>query len=141
MRVTIRGGLQLVGKLMAFDLYMNLVLGDCEEFRRLPPSSFSKTTGDRDDPCRPPLRRGGRLHDRRGPTVQGRRGGGRVGWPGSQPRRRMWGAHRSAAPGSPDRCGGIGRPHALTMKRCTPSFLVGVNYGVRTQDGVLTDIR
>jgi small nuclear ribonucleoprotein B and B' len=27
---------------------MNLVLGDCEEFRRLPPSKSSKTTGDRE---------------------------------------------------------------------------------------------
>ncbi|MCO5601820.1 hypothetical protein L7F22_055945 [Adiantum nelumboides] len=37
MRVTIQDGRQLVGKLMAFDRHMNLVLGDCEEFRRLPP--------------------------------------------------------------------------------------------------------
>ncbi|CAL9053063.1 unnamed protein product [Musa banksii] len=37
MRVTIQDGRQLVGKFMAFDRHMNLVLGDCEEFRRLPP--------------------------------------------------------------------------------------------------------
>lgn len=37
MRITIQDGRQLVGKLMAFDRHMNLVLGDCEEFRRLPP--------------------------------------------------------------------------------------------------------
>ncbi|KAH7441343.1 hypothetical protein KP509_03G034300 [Ceratopteris richardii] len=36
MRVTIQDGRQMVGKLMAFDRHMNLVLGDCEEFRRLP---------------------------------------------------------------------------------------------------------
>ncbi|CAN6196965.1 unnamed protein product [Urochloa humidicola] len=47
MRVTIQDGCQLVGKLMAFDRHMNLVLGDCEEFRHLPPSKSSKTTGDR----------------------------------------------------------------------------------------------
>jgi small nuclear ribonucleoprotein B and B' len=41
MRVTIQDGRQLVGK-----FHMNLVLGDCEEFRRLPPSKSSKTTGD-----------------------------------------------------------------------------------------------
>lgn len=37
MRVTIQDGRQLVGKFMAFDRHMNLVLGDCEELRRLPP--------------------------------------------------------------------------------------------------------
>ncbi|CAN6213208.1 unnamed protein product [Urochloa humidicola] len=49
MRVTIQDGCQLVGKLMAFDRHMNLVLGDCEEFRHLPPSKSSKTTGDREE--------------------------------------------------------------------------------------------
>ncbi|KAJ0981712.1 hypothetical protein J5N97_009967 [Dioscorea zingiberensis] len=39
MRITIQDGRQLVGKFMAFDRHMNLVIGDCEEFRRLPPSS------------------------------------------------------------------------------------------------------
>ncbi|KAL4200340.1 hypothetical protein AMTRI_Chr03g149190 [Amborella trichopoda] len=42
MRVTIQDGRQLVGKFMAFDRHMNLVLGDCEEFRRLPPSKSQK---------------------------------------------------------------------------------------------------
>ncbi|EFJ31583.1 hypothetical protein SELMODRAFT_8958, partial [Selaginella moellendorffii] len=37
MRVTIQDGRQLVGKFMAFDRHMNFVLGDTEEFRRLPP--------------------------------------------------------------------------------------------------------
>ncbi|EEE66627.1 hypothetical protein OsJ_23216 [Oryza sativa Japonica Group] len=34
---------------MAFDRHMNLVLGDCEEFRKLPPSKSSKTTGEREE--------------------------------------------------------------------------------------------
>ncbi|CAL5399522.1 unnamed protein product [Camellia sinensis] len=47
MRVTIQDGRQLVGKFMAFDRHMNLVLGDCEEFLQLSPAK--KTTEDRDD--------------------------------------------------------------------------------------------
>eukprot|EP00923_Selenidium_pygospionis_P057171 GHVN01099836.1.p1 GENE.GHVN01099836.1~~GHVN01099836.1.p1 ORF type:complete len:160 (-),score=27.78 GHVN01099836.1:1664-2143(-) len=34
-RVTIRDARMLVGTLMAFDRHMNLVLADCEEFRRI----------------------------------------------------------------------------------------------------------
>ncbi|KAG8042978.1 hypothetical protein GUJ93_ZPchr2170g33353 [Zizania palustris] len=49
MRVTIQDGRQMVGKFLAFDRHMNLVLGDCEEFRRLPPSKSSKASGDRED--------------------------------------------------------------------------------------------
>ncbi|RWW10289.1 hypothetical protein GW17_00026177 [Ensete ventricosum] len=45
MRVTIQDGRQLVGKFMAFDRHMNLVLGDCEEFRRLPPVKGAAAAG------------------------------------------------------------------------------------------------
>ncbi|KAI9115238.1 hypothetical protein K1719_013557 [Acacia pycnantha] len=49
MRVTIQDGRQLVGKFMAFDRHMNLVLGDCEEFRKLPPAKGKKTNEERED--------------------------------------------------------------------------------------------
>ncbi|KAK9756738.1 hypothetical protein RND81_01G117700 [Saponaria officinalis] len=43
LRVTIQDGHQLVGKFLAFDRHMNLVLGDGEEFRKLPPSKTTKS--------------------------------------------------------------------------------------------------
>lgn len=46
MRVTIQDGRQLVGKFMAFDRHMNLVIGDCEEFRKLPPLKGSKKSDE-----------------------------------------------------------------------------------------------
>ncbi|ESQ39513.1 hypothetical protein EUTSA_v10001000mg [Eutrema salsugineum] len=46
MRVTIQDGRQLVGKFMAFDRHTNLVLGDCEEFRKLPPAKGGKKTNE-----------------------------------------------------------------------------------------------
>ncbi|XP_065878366.1 uncharacterized protein [Euphorbia lathyris] len=49
MRVTIQDGRQLVGKFMAFDRHMNLVLGDCEEFRKLPPAKGKKNNEERED--------------------------------------------------------------------------------------------
>merc|ERR1711957_529435 len=35
MRVTISDQRHLIGRFMAFDRHMNLVLGDCEEYRRI----------------------------------------------------------------------------------------------------------
>ncbi|KAI3793460.1 hypothetical protein L1987_36079 [Smallanthus sonchifolius] len=49
MRVTIQDGRQLVGKFMAFDRHMNLVIGDCEEFRKLPPAKGAKKNEERED--------------------------------------------------------------------------------------------
>ncbi|XP_074565608.1 uncharacterized protein LOC141822083 [Curcuma longa] len=51
MRVTIQDGRQIVGKFMAFDRHMNLVLGDCEEFRKLPPAKGASKNpdGERED--------------------------------------------------------------------------------------------
>ena len=37
MRVTVTDGRQIVGRFMAFDKHLNVVLGDAEEFRQLPP--------------------------------------------------------------------------------------------------------
>ncbi|KAD2804834.1 hypothetical protein R6Q57_021633 [Mikania cordata] len=49
MRITIQDGRQLVGKFMAFDRHMNLVIGDCEEFRKLPPAKGAKKNEERED--------------------------------------------------------------------------------------------
>ena len=48
-RVTIVDGRQIVGRFLAFDRHMNLVLADSEEFRRLPSSSSSKKKIKDDD--------------------------------------------------------------------------------------------
>lgn len=50
--VSLQDGRQLVGRFMAFDRHMNLVLGDAEEFRKLPPK---KGSGDAERESRRPL--------------------------------------------------------------------------------------
>ncbi|CAM9386120.1 unnamed protein product [Laminaria digitata] len=45
MRITILDGRVLVGTLMAFDRHLNLVLGDCEEYRRFKPKKGSEPAG------------------------------------------------------------------------------------------------
>ncbi|KAJ0657659.1 putative LSM domain, eukaryotic/archaea-type, LSM domain superfamily protein [Helianthus annuus] len=45
----IQDGRQLVGKFMAFDHHMNLIIGDCEEFCKLPPAKGAKTNEEHED--------------------------------------------------------------------------------------------
>jgi len=75
LKVTLSDGRALVGQMLAFDRHMNLVLADCEEFRRVKPKK--KTTGDpAGEPTAPQeikLTRGNRRQlERRGPTARHR---------------------------------------------------------------------
>lgn len=45
-RVTLNDNRQLVGQMLAFDRHMNLVLADCEEFRRVKPKKKTASTED-----------------------------------------------------------------------------------------------
>ena len=48
-RATIVDGRQIVGRFVAFDRHMNLVLADSEEFRKLPKKKKTNTTTKEED--------------------------------------------------------------------------------------------
>lgn len=66
MKITINDGRSFVGKMLAFDRHMNLVLADCEEFRRVRPK---KKPGETETPAMQEMKRTLGLVILRGETV------------------------------------------------------------------------
>jgi small nuclear ribonucleoprotein B and B' len=66
MKITINDGRSFVGKMLAFDKHMNLVLADCEEFRTVRPK---KKPGETETPAMQEMKRTLGLVILRGETV------------------------------------------------------------------------
>lgn len=66
LKVTINDGRALTGQMLAFDKHMNLVLADCEEFRRVRPK---KKAGETETPAEQEMKRALGLVILRGETV------------------------------------------------------------------------
>ena len=66
MKITINDGRSFVGQMLAFDRHMNLVLADCEEFRRVRPK---KKPGETETPAMQDMKRTLGLVILRGETV------------------------------------------------------------------------
>jgi small nuclear ribonucleoprotein (snRNP)-like protein len=66
MKITINDGRAFVGQMLAFDRHMNLVLADCEEFRRVRPK---KKPGETETPAMQDIKRTLGLVILRGETV------------------------------------------------------------------------
>jgi small nuclear ribonucleoprotein (snRNP)-like protein len=66
MKITINDGRSFVGQMLAFDRHMNLVLADCEEFRRVRPK---KKPGETETPAMQEMKRTLGLVILRGETV------------------------------------------------------------------------
>ncbi|KDQ61617.1 hypothetical protein JAAARDRAFT_31093 [Jaapia argillacea MUCL 33604] len=66
LKVTINDGRALTGQMLAFDRHMNLVLADCEEFRRVRPK---KNAGETETPPMVEMKRSLGLVILRGETV------------------------------------------------------------------------